>query len=318
MIDGFPEHLVVATAVAMLGLFVGVANLDRWMQDRDQLRTRLLTQVGSGLRSSGPAGVRRLVAQLRGVLDEFAGALGAHRWLRPSERDKTLRLLRQAGFRSHAAIVRYTAIKVVLALAGFALAIAVTAKGHAFADRPVVQIALVLGAAFAGGLVPEMVVGFLSRRRTRAIVRSLPDALDLMIIVANTGQSLDMALDRVTRELAESAPEIADEFEVTMSELRGLASRREALDNLAKRTGLREIRSFTATLIQTVQYGTPLSVALKTLADEMRQARLLQIEEQAARLPAILSMVLMLLIMPSLFIVTGGPAVMSLLDAFGN
>ena len=94
--------------------------------------------------------------------------------------------------------------------------------------------------------------------------------------------------------------------------------RATALRNLAERTGLRDMRSLTVALIQTIRYGTPLTQALRVLAAEMRQARVLALEEKAAKLPALLSLPLMLLIMPAVFIVTAGPAVLGLFDAFLN
>ncbi|MEO1092204.1 MAG: type II secretion system F family protein [Pseudomonadota bacterium] len=317
MIWGGDLTWLVAAVVGGSLAVVAVGRMDAWMRDREAVRSRALAQVpGAGQPDLGGRAVRRLVGEVRGVLDEAAAAIGAHRWLRPQERAKALSVLERAGFRSRAAIVRYTAAKLISAVAACGAAILLGQANPDVATHAAVEVALVLGAAFAGGLLPEIVVGFVARRRGRAIATALPDALDLMIIVANSGQSLDMSLDRVAREMASSAPALSDELQVTMSELRVLANRREALENLARRTGLRAVRSFTATLIQTIQYGTPLSQALKVLADEMRQTRLLELEEQAGRLPAILSVVLMTLIMPSLFIVTGGPAVLTLMQSF--
>ena len=106
---------------------------------------------------------------------------------------------------------------------------------------------------------------------------------------------------------------------MTTSELRALPNRRQALENFALRAGIAEARSLTSTLIQTVRYGTPLTQSLKVLAAEQRVAKVLQLEEKAAKLPAILSLPLMLLIMPSIFIVTAGPAMLSIGDAlFGT
>jgi tight adherence protein C len=173
-------------------------------------------------------------------------------------------------------------------------------------------------AAFGGGMLPELVVQQLARRRQKRIKEHLADAVDLMIIAANAGQSLDMSLGRVAEEMSRRAPALGEELQVTMSELRGFSDRRQPLENLARRTDLKEVKSVTATLIQTLRYGTPLTQSLKNLAREMREARMLALEEKAAKLPALLSLPLMLFIMPAIFVVTAGPAVIALGEAFGG
>ena len=157
-----------------------------------------------------------------------------------------------------------------------------------------------------------------ARRRQRRIKEHLADAVDLMIIAANAGQSLDMSLGRVAEEMTRRAPALGEELGITISELRGFSDRRQPLENLARRTGLREVKSVSATLIQTLRYGTPLTHSLKNLAREMREARMLALEEKAARLPALLSLPLMLFIMPAIFVVPAGPAVIAIGEAFGR
>ncbi|WP_027133389.1 type II secretion system F family protein [Geminicoccus roseus] len=232
------------------------------------------------------------------------------------DRVKTRELLEGAGIRDPRMLIRFVGIKVAFFAAGAAGTAVVVAREGSWADNPWQCLAATAVGAIAAGLVPELAIRYLRRRRRERIRSALADTIDLMIITSNAGQSLDVTLTRVAREVGRLAPELSDELVVTISELQALPDRRDALDNLARRTGLTEVRSLTATLIQTIRYGTPLTQALKALAQELRQFRLLALEEKAGKLPALLSLPLMLLIMPAVFIVTAGPAVLGLIDAF--
>ena len=130
--------------------------------------------------------------------------------------------------------------------------------------------------------------------------------------------SLDAMLERVSRELALSWPELADEQELTAVELGFLPERKQALDHLDARTDLKEIRGLVNMLVQTEKYGTPLAHSLRVLAKEFRNDRLMRAEEKAARLPAILTVPMILFILPALFIVLIGPAILNVIDGFGG
>lgn len=142
----------------------------------------------------------------------------------------------------------------------------------------------------------------------------MPDGLDLLVICAEAGQSLDGALQRLARELGRSRPEFAEELALTAMELGLLPERRQALDNLATRTDIAPIRAVVNTLIQTERYGTPLAQSLRVLTAEFRQDRLMKAEEKAARLPAILTIPIIIFILPPLFIVLIGPAILRTVD----
>lgn len=158
------------------------------------------------------------------------------------------------------------------------------------------------------------------KRKTRQVVleRSLPDGLDLLVICAEAGLSLDAALKRVADEFADAVPELSEELFLTSIELSFLPNRRQALVNLAERVNIADFRGVVATLVQTEKYGTPLAQALRTLSAEFREHRLLAAEEKAARLPAILTVPMILFILPALFIVLGGPAFLKVAEKFGG
>ena len=153
-------------------------------------------------------------------------------------------------------------------------------------------------------------------KRTHAIRKGLPDALDLLVICAEAGLTVDAAFARVAKELGRAYPELGDEFTLTSIELSFLTERRQAFENLAYRVNLDAVRGVVTTMIQTERYGTPLASALRVLSAEFRNERMMRAEEKAARLPAIMTVPLILFILPVLFIVILGPASCSIADAF--
>ena len=155
-------------------------------------------------------------------------------------------------------------------------------------------------------------------KRSHAIRKGLPDALDLLVICAEAGLTVDAAFGRVARELGKAYPELGDEFSLTAIELGFLTDRRQAFDNLAQRIDLDAVRGVVTTMIQTEKYGTPLASALRVLSAEFRNERMMRAEEKAARLPAIMTIPLILFILPVLFIVILGPAACSINDSFIN
>jgi tight adherence protein C len=217
------------------------------------------------------------------------------------------RLLRIAGYCSPHATTVFWAIKGgILAVAGLGLLI------HFFvlADRTGESAGsaswyLLLGLAF---FIPDVVVKRQKKVRLQRLGRSLPDGLDLLVICAEAGLSLDAALKRVADEFITVVPELSEELLLTSVELNFLPDRRQALANLGNRVELPAFRGVVATLIQTEKYGTPLAQALRALASEFREHRLLAAEEKAARLPAILTVPMIVFILPALFIVLAAPA----------
>jgi len=176
-----------------------------------------------------------------------------------------------------------------------------------------------LGFAAAVGLGykgPDFYVSNRISKRTDAIRKGLPDALDLLVICAEAGLTVDAAFTRVAKELGRAYPELGDEFSLTAIELSFLSERRKAFENLAYRVALESVRGVVTTMIQTEKYGTPLASALRVLSSEFRNERMMRAEEKAARLPAIMTVPLILFILPVLFIVILGPASCSIADAF--
>ena len=163
---------------------------------------------------------------------------------------------------------------------------------------------------------PDIYLQNLTTKRTNLIRKGLPDALDLLVICAEAGLTVDAAFGRVARELGRAYPELGEEFSLTAIELSFLSERRQAFENLAYRVKLESLKGVVTTMVQTEKYGTPLASALRVLSAEFRNERMMRAEEKAARLPAIMTVPLILFILPVLFIVILGPAACSIADAF--
>ena len=181
--------------------------------------------------------------------------------------------------------------------------------------KKLMAFAAALGIGYKG---PEIYIGNIITKRTDAIRKGLPDALDLLVICAEAGLTVDAAFNRVARELGRAYPELGDEFALTAIELSFLGERRQAFENLAYRVNLEAVKGVTTTMVQTERYGTPLASALRVLSAEFRNERMMRAEEKAARLPAIMTVPLILFILPVLFVVILGPAACSIADAFSS
>ena len=176
----------------------------------------------------------------------------------------------------------------------------------------------VAGSLLGGYKAPDVWLKNKVTKRSHAIRKGLPDALDLMVICAEAGLTVDASFGRVARELGKAYPELGDEFGLTAIELGFLNERRMAFENLAGRVDLEAVRGVVTTMIQTEKYGTPLASALRVLSAEFRNERMMRAEEKAARLPAIMTIPLILFILPTLFVVILGPAACSISDNFLN
>ncbi|MBU3079025.1 type II secretion system F family protein [Sphingomonas quercus] len=188
-----------------------------------------------------------------------------------------------------------------------------------FADwGPMQRYLLVAGTLVGSYKAPDLWLRNAVTKRLDAVRKGLPDALDLLVICAEAGLTIDVAFDRVAREVGRAYPELGDEFGLTSIELGLLTDRRSAFQNLAERVPLDAVKGVVTTLVQTEKYGTPLASALRVLSAEFRNERMMRAEEKAARLPAIMTVPLILFILPTLFIVILGPAACSISDAFSK
>jgi tight adherence protein C len=236
--------------------------------------------------------------------------------LQKEQTDKASIILVQAGYRSSDALVIYQVARLTLPLVMGITGI-ILFYGLNFLPEYETYHGLMAGGMVVLGLkMPDIFVANVKTKRVEALRKSLPDALDLLVVCAEAGLTLDSALNRVAKELGRASPELSDEFSLTAVELGFLPERRQALLNLSERVDLPALRGVVTTLIQSERYGTPLATSLRVLSAEFRNERLMRAEEKAARLPAILTVPLIVFIMPALFIVLMGPAACTVSEDF--
>jgi tight adherence protein C len=234
------------------------------------------------------------------------------------ERREIGRQLSRLGISVQAAGTWFAGLRLltVLGLAGAGFAMA----GHLPGTIGSGVMPAILAAAFgiAGWFVPLFVIRRLVNKRAKAVAAGLPDALELLVVCVEAGLALEDGIDRIALELKQSRPSLAEELALTSADLKILPSRDQALANLADRIDVASVRSVVTTLSQTMRYGTPLAQAIRVVASEMRNESLIQLEERANRLPTMLTIPMMLFIMPTIFLVIGGPSALRLLDMLGH
>ncbi|MDJ0951029.1 MAG: type II secretion system F family protein [Alphaproteobacteria bacterium] len=238
--------------------------------------------------------------------------------LRSQQSEKSRNKLMQAGYRGSDAMVVYLFFKLAMPLFSGAVSVTVFYILQLYQLQPAVKLLLTMSSVVGGFYAPDIFIKNAIDKRKHALRKALPDALDLMVICAEAGLGMDAAFTRVSREMAGSSAEMADELALTAIELSFLPERRKALENLNDRTDMSEIRGVVNTLMQTEKYGTPLANSLRVLSAEFRNERLMKAEEKAARLPAVLTVPMVAFILPSLFVVLIGPAAIRVADALSN
>lgn len=224
----------------------------------------------------------------------------------------------RAGFRSRDAVTLFLFAKLCMPLVLGVLIVVLVYVVELWGLGPQGRLITSIVAILFGFYLPDIYVKNLITKRTHLLTRAMPDMLDLLVICAEAGLALDNALVRVSKEIRLNCPEMADEIELTSAELGFMSERRIALDNLYKRTALPSMQALANTLIQSERYGTPLAQSLRVLSRELRDERLMRAEEKAARLPATLTVPMMLFIMPTLFIVLIGPGILRAIDGLGG
>jgi tight adherence protein C len=241
--------------------------------------------------------------RMQQALDPFSRALPVS----PTEVSETRTWLIQAGYRNASHITIYRGLRVLFAALGFLSVFLFTGFD---------SLLLLLGVTAFGFFIPRFLLKKKLQERQRRIRIALPDGLDLTVICVEAGLSLDQAMMRVGEDLRTAHPDLSAEFHLFDLETRAGKPRVEALRNLAERTGVDDIRSLVGTLIQTDRFGTSVAQALRVHTESLRTERRQRAEEQAAKTTVKMIIPLVLFVMPSLIVVTVGPAVIQLLHIF--
>ncbi|MBM3524119.1 MAG: type II secretion system F family protein [Alphaproteobacteria bacterium] len=280
------------------------------ISERNRMARRIQSQVIAQTRggSESQASAR---ARFLDRFDSFARALGVRVLTDNLERGRLAKLMAEAGLRRtpiEYGIAIKTIAGAVLAFAGsFVVPIVLPRMPDILAT-----LAGIAAGALAGWRLPDLVLSQMAQWRKDRIDKGIPDALDLLVVCAEAGLALESAMDRIGAEMKNSHPQLAEELVMTSAEIRLLPERVQALENFATRTGVMSARVIATTLSQTLRYGTPLSQALRILANELRTNRLLAFEAKAGKLPVILTVPMILFILPCIFFVVGGPAFVNL------
>jgi tight adherence protein C len=219
----------------------------------------------------------------------------------------------RSGYRSNTAVSILLAVKFCCGLACAAITVMFGSELPVVGEYPAARGVAMLMVFIVGMILPEYVVAFLGARRRKAMASCLPDALDLLVICTNAGNSLGVSIRRVADEMKTICPPLADEFGLTADELQLSGDSNRALNALADRIDLPSIRALISTLTQSMRYGTPITSALRTLSRTERLQHIVSLEEKAAKLAPKMVVPMMLFMLPAIIAIAAGPAVIQLL-----
>jgi tight adherence protein C len=306
----------VLSGVATLAVFMAIYAATT-VKDPMARRVRALNERREQLKAGIVASTnkRKKLTNRNEAADRVRAILSKFKMLQDDQLQKTQQRLMQAGIRNKELaffiIFARFVLPVALGLTAVILIYLVNYWPEWGGFRRYATVAAILVGSYKA---PDIWLKNKVTKRSHAVRKGLPDALDLLVICAEAGLTVDAAFGRVSRELGKAYPELGDEFGLTAIELGFLNERRQAFENLAMRVDLDAVKGVVTTMIQTEKYGTPLASALRVLSAEFRNERMMRAEEKAARLPAIMTVPLILFILPTLFVVILGPAACSIHD----
>ena len=283
-------------------------------QERFKLRVAMIHGLGEEAKKSNAAS-----QELREAFIRFANVIGTmilRSGLVPAKTLAELEAtLAASGMRGSQGIGIFIGAKLLLLL--LLPLITWFVAGHLPLPKMLLNLAP-MAAALVGLMLPDKVIGGMRKTYVKKLEAGIPDTLDMLVICTQAGLGMGPAILRVAAELHMAYPEAAEELETTATEMQLLADSRVALVQLGTRTGLESLKRLSATMIQSLQYGTPLSEALRVLSTELRQGMLNRCESRAAKLPVMMTLPTIAFILPCVFLVAGGPAIIQLVQAFSH
>jgi tight adherence protein C len=314
-----PANIIIA--LGTIGTFLTILAFGMPLLGSDNLESRLKTvaqrrdELGRAQRAEFDASQSSLRQQTsKGLVAYVVDRL---KLVNPTKSRKIRDQLAQAGLRGPGHLYTYVFFRLAApVIAGLVVAFVLFAMGKGQYENTT-KLMICGGFVLAGFFMPKIILSNLIQKRQQALTRSFPDALDLMVICVEAGLSLEAAFGRVADELQEEGPELAEELSLTTAELAFLPERRQALINFADRTGLKAVKNLVTALAQAEKYGTPVSVSLRVLSQEQREERLSRAEEKAGKLPAQLTVPMIVFFLPVIFIVILGPAAIRIMEASG-
>jgi len=304
----FAAVAAAATVLTLTMPLVYVDPLDKRMRavalEREKIRQRERERMAHEsqkvkLRQSPKQYVQRIVDQFN--LSKWVG-----------QEEARLKLI-QAGYRGQAPYVTYLFVRMMTPVLCFLFSLIYLFVVLKFDQPATIKLGISIAAAYVGMQLPLVLLKNKITRRQLSIKRAFPDTLDLLLICVESGMSIEAAFRKVSNEVGTQSVALAEELTLTTAELSYLPDRRQAYENLAKRTDLDGVKSVCMALQQSERYGTPLATMLRVMAQENRDMRMSEAEKKAAGLPPKLTVPMILFFLPVLFVVILGPAVIKVM-----
>jgi tight adherence protein C len=312
-----PQLLVTMLAAlsafaTVLTIALPILNRDRMSQrmkvmaiEREKMRAARISELNAKDKAGG-----RLRQAPKGFMQQIVDNLD----LRQRFDNEELRnKLKMAGLRGQAPLVAYMFFRVAVPPLAFLAGLFYLFVMSNMPYPPGIKFLIALGVGFIGFYLPNVFIENLIQKRQSSIKQSFPDALDMLLICVQSGMSVESAFARVAKEATSQSVELAEELSLTTAELSYLQDRRQAFENLGKRTGIPGVKAVATALIQAERYGTPVGQALRVMAKENREIRMSEAEKKAAALPPKLTVPMILFFLPVLFMVIMGPAAIQIM-----
>lgn len=311
-----PELMFMLLAAAGVFITVLTVALPVLQKDRTAQRMKIMAIERDKMRASRSSELNkdaqsgRLRQAPKGFMQQIVDQLNLRNLF---ESEDTKNHLKMAGLRGQAPLVTYMFFRLIAPFIVFFVALIYLFFVSGMQYPPLVKFGIAIFAGYLGFYLPNVFISNLVSRRQQSISQSFPDALDMLLICVQAGMSIEAAFGKVSKEVVSQSLELAEEFSLTTAELSYLQDRRQAFDNLGKRTGISGIKSVATALIQAERYGTPVSQALRVMAKENRDMRMSEAEKKAAALPPKLTVPMIIFFLPVLFVVILGPAILQVM-----
>ncbi|WP_196259941.1 type II secretion system F family protein [Pelagibacterium limicola] len=282
--------------------------MKRVATEREQMRAKEMARLRNQEAAKGQGGRNIRGAESKSYMKDVVERFSLQKAFMD---ENTTDRLAQAGLRGQAALTRFLFLRFVSPIALFIVAafyLIVVMPG----DRPpFLNVVYALGVGLVGAYLPVLLLKNRIDKRQASIRKAWSDALDLMLLCVEAGMSIEHAIKRVAKEIGLQSAELAEEMTLTTAELSFLEDRTRAFENLGRRTGLDGVRSVMTALIQADRYGTSVGQALRVMAEEGRDQRMMEAEKKAAALPPKMTVPLIIFFLPVLFIVIMAPAIIT-------
>jgi tight adherence protein C len=297
-----------ATVLTLAMPLLATDNLGRRLKtvaiEREKIRQRERDRLTRGQKVS----LRQSPKQyMKAVVERFNLA----KWV--GQEEARIKLV-QAGYRGQAAYITFLFFRMAAPIAALLFAVFYVFVLVELNQPPLVKVGICLAATYVGLQLPSLMLKNQITRRQLQIRRAFPDALDLLLICVESGMSVESAFRKVSQEIGNQSIALAEELTLTTAELSYLQDRRQAYENLGKRTDLEGVRAVCVSLQQAERYGTPLGQTLRVMAQENRDMRMMEAEKRAAALPPKLTVPMILFFLPVLFVVILGPAAIRVME----